>query len=258
MPTYEELEREPYWGQEKTAPAHEAFNERIRKALGLSRVNCGSKGDNHHLRGRHRSGDWSLHSRYCTNRAYGTSDVRDKTGDPDWLTATDIVKGGAWLQAAARRVDTAVRAGRLPCLAEWFATFDGVHVAGWFQGGPATSDSSHLWHFHLGLWRSHANNAGQLQLLGDIVLGVTSPTTPKPADPHPVGTRELIYRGGDSWLYGNDVRYVQRRVGAGVDGYYGEQSVAKVKAWQRSHGGLAPDGIVGRRTWAALGVHVTF
>lgn len=50
---------------------------------------------------------------------------------------------------------------------------------------------------------------------------------------------------------GEPVRRVQKAVGAKVDGYYGPDSVTKVKAFQRKHG-LAADGIVGAKTWAAI------
>jgi hypothetical protein len=50
---------------------------------------------------------------------------------------------------------------------------------------------------------------------------------------------------------GTEVRAVQRRVGARVDGAFGDKTKAAVERFQRQHG-LQIDGIVGRQTLAAL------
>lgn len=50
---------------------------------------------------------------------------------------------------------------------------------------------------------------------------------------------------------GSDVKFIQSKVGAKQDGYYGADSVAKTKAWQKANG-LVADGIVGPLTWAKL------
>src|SRR5690606_19543928 len=76
---------------------------------------------------------------------------------------------------ACHRVDTAVRGGRLPCLAEWFGTYDGRTVVGWYEGRPSSSDSSHLTHFHGGVWTEFADDAEQLNLLVDIITGEDDP-----------------------------------------------------------------------------------
>lgn len=47
------------------------------------------------------------------------------------------------------------------------------------------------------------------------------------------------------------VRYVQWRVGAKVDGDFGDLTEKAVKAWQKNHG-LGVDGVVGIYTWAKL------
>lgn len=50
---------------------------------------------------------------------------------------------------------------------------------------------------------------------------------------------------------GDEVRRIQRRVGAKVDGAFGPKTAAAVRAFQRKHG-LKVDGIVGRQTVAAM------
>jgi peptidoglycan hydrolase-like protein with peptidoglycan-binding domain len=57
-----------------------------------------------------------------------------------------------------------------------------------------------------------------------------------------------VLRRGDR---GPAVRYVQRRVGVGVDGTYGPRTKAAVRTFQAHHH-LVADGVVGRRTWRAL------
>lgn len=46
-------------------------------------------------------------------------------------------------------------------------------------------------------------------------------------------------------------RYIQFRVGAGVDGGFGNQTKVAVQNWQARHG-LTPDGVVGGATWSKL------
>jgi hypothetical protein len=169
--SYAELAAEPWWGQETTSPAHEAFNKRLREFFGMGPSQIASKGDNNHLKGRHRSRDWSRNSQYCTDRSYGDRDQRDKTGLGIWLRATDVGISGQPLWDACKRLDAAVRANQLPAVAEWFGTFDGKTVVGWFQGHTSSSDSSHLYHLHVGLWTSACNDVDQIALLGDIITG---------------------------------------------------------------------------------------
>jgi len=51
---------------------------------------------------------------------------------------------------------------------------------------------------------------------------------------------------------GGDVGIVQQKVGVATDGVFGNLTSAAVKAYQRSRG-LVADGIVGAKTWAAMG-----
>jgi hypothetical protein len=171
MPTYAELGAESWWRAEIESPALAAFNSRLRATFGHTRAQTGSKGDNRHLRGRHRSRNWCLNSTFCLSRSYGTTDTRDKRGDGDWLRATDAGLVGTALREASARLDKAVKAGRLPLVAEWFGTIDGRTVTGWFQGHVSSSDDSHLYHLHLGYWTGMCDNADQFRLLGDIITG---------------------------------------------------------------------------------------
>lgn len=50
---------------------------------------------------------------------------------------------------------------------------------------------------------------------------------------------------------GDEVKKLQQTLGIKVDGIYGKQTEAAVKAYQKANG-LAEDGIVGKNTWGAL------
>lgn len=171
MPSYDQLDNEVWWIREYEPPALARFNARLRARYGLTRSQCGSKGDNLHLRGRHRSVNWILNSAYCTNRTYAASDARDRRGPQDALRATDLGLSGPALWAVCRRVDAAVRAGRLPQLAEWYGTFDGRTVVGWSNGKPATSDTSHLTHAHFGSWTESTDHAAYYELFYNVITG---------------------------------------------------------------------------------------
>lgn len=209
MPTYAELAAEPWWDAEFEPPALAAFNSHLRTHYGHTRSQTGSKGDNRHLRGRHRSINWCLNSIYCTNRAYGTVDSRDRRGNWDALRATDVGITNVTLRTTSARLDAAVRAGQLPELAEWFGTINGTTVVGWYEGRPSSSDSSHLYHLHLGYWTEHTNNAGFFTRLYDVITGDDMATTteiwaadinPAPDGSHTAGGALWTILNRTGWL----------------------------------------------------------
>lgn len=53
------------------------------------------------------------------------------------------------------------------------------------------------------------------------------------------------------YMKGNDVKEVQKRVDAAVDGIYGPKTMNLVTKFQKKHG-LATDGIVGPKTWRLM------
>ena len=171
MPTYAELETEAVYRAEYEPAALAAFNNRLRVHFGHDRTQTTSRGDNRHLTGRHRSRAWVATSRFCTNRSYGTRDGRDTRGPANALRATDVGLQGQALRDASARMDAAVRAGLLPEIAEWFGTVDGRTVIGWFEGHASSSDSSHLYHLHLGYWTEQTENAAFFDRLFAVITG---------------------------------------------------------------------------------------
>lgn len=176
MPTYQELASEPEWGAQFVPPVMNAgLLGPLRVFYGLGPSAVGSAGDNNHLYGRHRSYSWDRNSRYCTNRGYGTTDPRDQPGNRNWYRAVDVGIKGPDLFAASRRMDDLVRSGKCPGLAEWFGTFNGVNVVGWFEGRPTTADASHLSHLHVGVWNGFANDAETMQIIYGAITGTADP-----------------------------------------------------------------------------------
>jgi len=158
MPTAEQVRAEIWWDREIVPASLDNLVDRLCAHYGVPRTYGGTKGNEAHLKGRHRSIEWALNSAYCRDRSYGTVDLRDRRGNWRHIRAFDLKLPAAPLQALCRRLDTAVRAGRLPQIAEWFGTFDGRTVVGWFEGRPASSDDSHLGHLHGGLWTVNADD----------------------------------------------------------------------------------------------------
>lgn len=72
------------------------------------------------------------------------------------------------------------------------------------------------------------------------------------------GTRPNLYWGNT----GQDVRVLQWKLqswgyyNGNIDGFYGNDTVKAVKRLQLNNG-IAPDGVVGQRTWSALGLGYT-
>ncbi|WNG91904.1 peptidoglycan-binding domain-containing protein [Mycobacterium sp. ITM-2016-00318] len=81
-------------------------------------------------------------------------------------------------------------------------------------------------------------------------IGTQSDTAPTPRPPVPVGVYAdvLLFRGSE----GPQVAELQRQLGVTVDGDFGPQTEAAVRAFQRRTPGLKVDGIVGPATAAAL------
>jgi hypothetical protein len=173
MPSYLQLQSEPEWGAQFTPPVmNAALLGPLRSHYNLGPASVGAAGDNNHLYGRHRSYNWAKQSIYCTDRSYGTTDQRDQGGNRNWYRGFDVGIQGDELYAASHRMDALARSGQCPGLAEWFGTFNGAVVVGWFEGHPSTSDDSHLSHLHGGVWNSYADDAATMQLLYATITGV--------------------------------------------------------------------------------------
>jgi hypothetical protein len=181
---------------EVTPPNLAALNAKLRSHYNLGPMYIGSKGDLRHQRGYHRSRAFIENSPYCTNRTYSVGAAVNQGGDDNWLSAIDMTLPKAELLAVCRRLDAAARAGRIEQVTEWYGnTNDDARVDGWdnISNVVSTSDSSHLWHVHLSLARSKANDNHD-DLFQVITGGDDMPTAEEIAKAvwsYPIASRHL-------------------------------------------------------------------
>jgi hypothetical protein len=162
---------ENYWGREIVTDALNGFFRRCCAHFKSNPLGGGTKGNVAHTTGRHRSREWVLHSRFCTDRSYGTVDKRDRDGNPRYIRACDVKLTPTQMREVSRRLDKAVRAGDLPQVAEWFGTFNNKTVVGWFEGHESSSDRSHLEHVHVGVWTKYAGDVDALDEIFAVMTG---------------------------------------------------------------------------------------
>lgn len=232
MPSYADLATETVWvAQFVPVNMTNVLIVPLRNFYGLGPASIGAPGDNNHLYGRHRSANWDRSSRYCTDRAYGTVDARDKRGNQNWYRAIDTGIQGKALQDASHRMDDLVRSGRAPGVAEWFGTFDGQTVVGWYEGHPSSSDSSHLFHLHVGVWNESADDALLMQLLYGTITGTN-------VEEDSVMAMLLKGNKNDVWLY--DGCMTRRQIDPGRVGdiqYWYTKDTGKVLKWATDDAG---------------------
>lgn len=186
MPTLAQLKLEPAFDLEFQPPALETLCRRLTAFYGVPRGYIGSKGNEAHLRGYHRSWRWLRDSRWCTNRTYSRTETPGNR-DPwngDALSAIDATIPRTPLLETCRRLDAAVRAGRLEKITEWYGNTDGDdRVDGYnnIANRVASSDSSHLWHLHMSFDRGRVNeNHDDLY----AILTGDDDMAHDPSDPH--------------------------------------------------------------------------
>lgn len=174
MVTYFQLETEPWWDREVVPAPLVQLGQRLRAAHGRPAVAVGVKGDRFHLAGSHRSQEWILKSQFCTNRTYtvqsGLTGIQQL-----YLAGFDYNPGSERLMIQlCRRLDEAVRAGRLEVVREWYGNTDGDERVDGFdnvRNRVATSDKSHLWHVHITFDRRQVNDEAAVRRVGDVLLG---------------------------------------------------------------------------------------
>ncbi len=180
MPTAAQLHAESFWQREKITPELAECCDAIAAGLGIPRGDVGTKGDENHFKGHHRSQEWLLNSRFCTNRTY-TVQHGLTAEQARHVAAIDIVPG-EWGTTGNRRrtavitarLVTAMEAGELDEVLEVYgAAADLETVTGWNnrENRRATANDSHLDHVHLGIDRRKLRDRAFLQRLASIVMG---------------------------------------------------------------------------------------
>jgi hypothetical protein len=178
MPSYTELQAEPWWSREVVTAELSWLGSELRRLTGRPREAWGDKGNNRHLSGGHRSQEWILNSDYCTNRSYTvqtglSSDQLRHIGACDWTP-------GDWGTTANRELMVrqtknlwdAAKAGKLTGLRQIFGTLDGRNATGLnvVSGSTTVPDSSHLDHWHLTFDRRYLRDAGLMSRILSTVL----------------------------------------------------------------------------------------
>lgn len=134
-------------------------------------VNLGGiLGDEAHTKGYHRA------RAVLPPDDYSVQLPRDRGGRPWAASAIDITPAASMhvitltsrLRAAVDRADP-----RLGPVREFYGTLDGRHVYGYDLAvdDEVTSDSSHLWHLHLSIYRDSASRPSLLRPLARILAG---------------------------------------------------------------------------------------
>lgn len=175
MPTYTELRRESYWDREIVTPELDWLGDELCRRTGRPRVAFGTKGDNRHLKGSHRSQEWIRRSRYCTNRTY-TVQAGLTLDQMRHIAGVDFTPGSVEdMITQSKRISTAMISGQLEGVREFYGNVDGDRIVdGWdnVRNRKATSDSSHLWHWHLGLDRRYCGDRALMERILAVVLGL--------------------------------------------------------------------------------------
>jgi len=174
MPTLAELQAERWWGREIVTPAMDWLGDVLCAHYDRPRVAAGTKGDQYHLRGSHRSQEWILRSAYCTNRIYTVQPGLSET-QARWVAGFDFTPGSAeQMIAQCKRLNTALRLGTLEEVREFYGNVDGDRIVdGWnnVANRAATSDSSHLWHWHISIDRRLCDQTDVMRHIFAVVTG---------------------------------------------------------------------------------------
>jgi hypothetical protein len=174
MPTLAQLRAEPWWDREIVTDEVRWLGAELCRRTGRPADAFGCKGNEAHLSGSHRSQEWLTNSRYCTNRT-GTGQAGLTALQSRYCAGIDFTPGSAAeMVAQCRRIYDAMRAGQLDEVRWFYGNLDGDRVVdGWNNvlDRVTTSDSSHLWHWHLGVDRRLMNSRPVMEKLLAVVLG---------------------------------------------------------------------------------------
>lgn len=179
MPSYSQLEAEPWWGREIVTDELDWLGDELCRRTGRPRSAFGSKGNNAHLSGGHRSQEWLKNSDWCENRSYTvqsglTESQARHIGAFDWTP-------GSWGTAANRALMVthtkalfaAARSGRLTGMRQIFGTLDGRTAIGLnVQTNSLTyPDASHVEHLHGTFDRTRMRDIALMTRIADIITG---------------------------------------------------------------------------------------
>lgn len=184
MPSYAELQAEPWWSREIVTTELDWLGDEICRRTGRLRDAFGTKGNNVHLSGGHRSQEWILNSDWCTNTSYTvqsglSADQLRHIGAADFTPAAwGTAANRALVAAQTKRLWDAAKRGELAGLRQILGTLDGRNPIGLnvVSGSIAYPDSSHLDHWHLTFDRKHMRDIGLMRRILTVVIGDDMPS----------------------------------------------------------------------------------
>lgn len=174
MVTQSQFAADPWVRREVVTAELDWLGDELCRRTGRPRGAAGTKGDHRHLRGAHRSQEFIDRSPLCTNRTY-TRQSGLTAEQSRHVAGFDFTPGNTQdMIDQSRRLLAEVRSGRLEAVREIYCNVDGDRVVdGWdnVRDRAATSDSSHLWHWHLTLDRRRCADRSLMERILAIALG---------------------------------------------------------------------------------------
>lgn len=179
MPSYSQLELEPWWGREIVTDELDWLGDELCRRTGRPRDAFGSKGNNVHLSGGHRSQEWLKNSDWCTNRNY-TAQSGLTAAQLRHIAAFDWTPGNwgtssnrALMVTHTKALFAAARSGQLNGMRQIFGTLDGRTAIGLnvLTLTLTYPDDSHVEHLHGTFDRTRMRDIALMARIADIITG---------------------------------------------------------------------------------------
>lgn len=229
MPSLAQLQAEPWWNREVVTAELDRLGDRLCSHFGRPRSAFGSKGDENHMRGAHRSQEWILNSQFCTDGDYTV-----QSGLTDWqrrhIAGGDFTPG-VWgtssnrqlMAQITKRLIDAAKAGDLNGVIEIGGTLNGTTATGWHvvQRRVLSFDSSHRDHVHLTLDRRALEDRAVMDNIFNVMIGVVDVA---PSDVQEIwqnflvrNQRNMADNLGETWQAAQEARALAEQANAKLD-----------------------------------------
>ena len=228
MVSLKDLQGEAVWRSERVPQGIAALRNDLLEFFQWPDWRIGTIGDEHHLKGYHRSRDWIQQSRYCSDRSYSVNESEGNRhgGKGYHIAGMDLVTNEVHARGIVARLQTAKATGAIRSLRE-------IKL----ESGP--------WHVHLGFDRetSNANHHDLFMLISNqterdermVTVTITMPELREGSEGAEVVTLQTLC--------------TRHGIETKADGEFGPKTTTSVKALQSGFGAEHVDGIVGPETW---------